>query len=331
MSHYILGVDIGGTKSHASLFTVEGQLVGIGVGGQGNADEVGIGGFTSVLHEIIRQAINSSNISNDEIVGAGFGIAGYDWPSQKAKFAHTIQELNLRCPCLLVNDAVLGLLAGTSQGWGIAVVSGTGCNARGRDQSGNEGRVLGYGMQWGEGAGASEIVQRALQHIGWQWTKCGPETRITSLFLEKMKARNVADLLEGIILEEYQVDPGMAPEIFRLAEEGDAVAREIVLWAGQSLGNLVLGVARQLHLADQPFEVVMLGSLFKADKALIQPMQETVLSQAPQAIFKRLHVPPVAGAVLLGFEAAGISSNEIRDRVLSAMKDSPLTHTHSAV
>ena len=331
MSRYILGVDIGGTKSHAGLFTAEGQLVGIGIGGQGNPDEVGIEGFSSVLKEIIRQAIGSSNATIGEIIGAGFGIAGFDWPSQATSFEAAIRDLAMKCPFLLVNDAVLGLLAGTSQGWGIAVVSGTGCNARGRDQYGNEGRVLGYGMQWGEGAGASEIVQRALQHIGWQWTQRGPQTRLTDLFVEKMKASNAADLLEGIILEKYQVDPGLAPEIFRLAQEGDAIAREIALWAGQSLGELVLAVARQLNLTDQPFEVVMVGSLFKAEKALIQPMQEIVLGQAPQAIFKRLLVPPVAGAVLLGFEAAGMSSNESRVKVLSAMKDCPWTQSRAAM
>ena len=120
-----------------------------------------------------------------------------------------LRNCDFKCDYLLVNDAVLGLIAGTSKGWGIAIVSGTGCNVRGRDNKGNEGRILGYGMEWGESAGAIEVVQCALQHIGKQWTRRGPSTRITELFLEKMNAKSISELLEGYILQKYQIDPAM--------------------------------------------------------------------------------------------------------------------------
>lgn len=331
MTQYILGMDIGGTKSHASLFSIDGQLVGMGVGGQGNPDDVGMSGFAEVLEQILSEALLSSGAARAEIIGAGFGVAGYDWPSQASGLKKGIDQLRLNCQYELVNDTVLGLLAGTTHGWGVAVVSGTGCNVRGRDLLGKEGRILGYGMEWGEGAGASEIVQRALQHIAWQWTHRGPQTRLTELFLNSTHAANSSDLLEGYILGRYKVDPGMAPDIFRLAEEGDGVSREIVRWAGESLGDLVLGVARQLDFIHLAYEIVMLGSLFKAGEALIEPMKITVLAESPKAVFKRLCVPPVAGAVMLGFEAAQLPLERVREKVIDSLKNMNAQYAHTEI
>ena len=71
---------------------------------------------------------------SDAIGGAGFGISGYDWPSERQPTLQAIATLGLSCPVDAVNDALIGLLAGSAQGWGIAVVSGTGCNCRGWDR-----------------------------------------------------------------------------------------------------------------------------------------------------------------------------------------------------
>ena len=72
-----------------------------------------------------------AGLSIEQIAAAGFGIAGYDWPSQRPQMLKTIrQALELRAPVAISNDAVLGLLAGTDAGWGVALVAGT-CTAKG--------------------------------------------------------------------------------------------------------------------------------------------------------------------------------------------------------
>jgi hypothetical protein len=59
------------------------------------------------------------------------------------------RPLGLTCPLEIVTDATLGLLAGTSEGWGVSVVVGTGCDARGWSKyHKREGRAVGGGGDW---------------------------------------------------------------------------------------------------------------------------------------------------------------------------------------
>jgi len=141
---YFLGVDAGGTKKHALVSDATGQVIGFGTGGAGNWEAVGLDGLTATLHEAVGQAIKSAGVGLNEIAGAGMGLAGYDWPSQREMILGAIQPLGMNCPLEIINDATLGIFAGTTQGWGVSVVSGTGCNCRGwgKDRH-SEGRMVG--------------------------------------------------------------------------------------------------------------------------------------------------------------------------------------------
>jgi len=96
------------------------------------------------------------------------------------------------------------------------------------------------------------------------------------------------------------------------------VAQGVVRWAGQELGSLAVGVIRQLDLAALPVEVVLAGSLFRAGRPLIAPLEGAVRTEAPRARFTRLAVPPVAGGVLLGMERAGLDVASVRPRLLAS-------------
>ena len=142
---YFLGIDVGGTKTHALLTDESGLMVGFGHTGPGNHEVVGYEGLVAALQDATQQAIQTAGIQKEQIAGAGFGIAGYDFPSERRPTLAAIASLGLTCPVEAVNDVVIGLIAGASQGWGIVVDAGTGCNVRGRDAHGKEGWVTGCG------------------------------------------------------------------------------------------------------------------------------------------------------------------------------------------
>jgi len=304
---YFLGLDVGSTKTQAMIIDQNGLVLGIGLGGPGNQETVGYAGFLKSARTAIAGCIAQAGIRQDQLDGAGFGISGYDWPSQKSTFQDLIQQTPVKCPTKIVNDACLGILAGTSEGWGIAVVSGTGCNCWGwTKHRANIGHVTGYGSRMGEGAGASELVVKATQMIAYEWAKRGRVTAITPAFIQLTGAHDLADLIEGLALDRYVVDASAAPQIIDLAIKGDEIAREIVTWAGAELGELARCVIRQLDLQRQEFQLVMVWSMFDAGEILIRPMRERIWELTPRAKILRLTVPPVTGACLLGMEAAGI-------------------------
>ncbi len=108
--HYFLGADIGGTKTHMLIADETGRVVGFGEAGPGNHQNVGYDGMFKTLQTGLDAALQSAALAVKDISGAGFGIAGYDWPSEKSKMCATIDLLGLSAPYHLVNDAVPGIV-----------------------------------------------------------------------------------------------------------------------------------------------------------------------------------------------------------------------------
>lgn len=302
---YFLGVDLGGTKSHVAIADETGLVVGFGHAGPGNHQGVGYGGMLLAMQEALAQALTTCGLTKEAIHGAGFGVAGYDWPSTKPVMASVIDQLGLACPYEIVNDAVPALIAGAEDGWGVALVSGTGCNCRGRDREHRrEGRVTGYGYRLGEFAGATELVWRAMQLVANHWTQRGPATAISAAFVGITGAKDLEDLIEGYTEHRYEIDPQAALLILEAARQGDQVAIELIRWAGLELGEMARAVIRQLKIESLAFDVVLSGSMFNGGAILIEPMWQNIVQLAPRARLVYLTQPPVLGTVILGMEQA---------------------------
>ncbi len=315
---YFLGVDVGGTKSHALIADEEGRAVGFAVGGSGNHEDVGYDGTIRTLQQIVEGALADAAVDRSEIAGAGFGIGGYDWPSERAATLNAIGALGLDCPVEAVNDTIIGLVAGAEEGWGVALVAGTSNNCRGWDRNHREGRVMGNGTEFGENGGSYELVMKAVQEVAKAWTRRGPATALTQLFVAHVGARDDADLLEGLSQYSYTVQANAAPLVFAAAEQGDAVARNVIRWAAEELASLAVGVIRQLELEHEQFDVVLVGSLYNGGLLFTEPLFAAIRAVAPGASFVRLSAPPVVGAVLIGMQLAGMDTHSVRARLIES-------------
>jgi N-acetylglucosamine kinase-like BadF-type ATPase len=319
---YFLGVDIGNTKSHALVADENGRAVGFGQSGPGSWEAVGWNGAQEVLCDITEQVLYRAGITKSDIYGAGFGFAGYDWPEDRPGHEQLVHALELdNARTVFGNDTLVGLVAGSTNGWGVVVVAGTSNNCRGWDRDGLEGRVTGQGPWFGEYGGASEIVKKAVQAIGLAWTKRGPQTALSQALVMAAGAIDVADLFAGLVRNRYELSASVAPVVFEVAAQEDAVAQEIVLWAGRELGSLANGVIRQLHFEDETFDVVLSGSLYKGSSALKEEMRKSIQAVAPGARLVRLKAPPVIGGVLLGMEQAGLETAPLRPTLVQTANE----------
>ena len=99
--------------------------------GRATHEVVGWDGLREALQTVTAQTLASTGLAKQQIAGAGFGVAGYDWPSQRRPTREAIASLGLDAPFAFVNDTVIGLIAGSRAGWGIGVVAGTSCKLLG--------------------------------------------------------------------------------------------------------------------------------------------------------------------------------------------------------
>jgi N-acetylglucosamine kinase-like BadF-type ATPase len=207
------------------------------------------------------------------------------------------------------------------------VVSGTGCNCRGWNETRTKfGKVTGN-SGLGEHTGGTDLVERALRGVAHAWTKRGPATQLTEAFVKYANMRDVDELLFRINQHELHLGAAAAPLVFEVAEAGDPVAIEVLKWGGQELGEMANAVIRQLGFEELEFEVVLVGSLFNGGPLLFEPMRDKVLNLAPYARFVRLTQPPVMGALLLGMTEAGLTPTPaIRQTLiqsLTALRERP--------
>jgi len=315
---YYLGIDVGSSKTHALIADEAGRCRGFGAAGAGNYQTVGYDGLALTLQAAFAAAAAEAGVAPGEIAGAGFGVAGYDWPSDRPAHLAAIATLGLSCPLEIVNDAVNGLLAGTSAGWGVNVTAGSSNNCRGRDRHGREGRIVGNGALFGEHGGGIEIAMRGLQAVNYAWIRRGPPTALTAAYLAATGATDPADLMEGLSFDRYRLHAANALAVFQAAAAGDEVAAGIIRWAGEELGWLAVAVIRQLGLEDEAVEVIQSGSVFDGGAIVTGPMRAVVLRHAPRARLLRLQTLPVVGPTLLAMIVAGRDAYAVRDALVES-------------
>lgn len=315
---YLLGIDTGGSKTHALIADLSGNIVGFGEAGCGNYESIGLDGFSKALQKASTQAFEAAGVGKESILSMGFGICGYDWPSEEPLMVQGIETLGIDAPYQFVNDVLIGLIAGAPAGWGVAVDAGSGNNVRGRDPSGRMGQITGNGMMSGEFGGAGEMLWLAAVNVIYAWTQRGPKTRLTQLFMDYAEAASESELVEKMILRKVHFPPFLAESIIKLAYEGDQVAKQVVEFSASELGKNTNAVIRQLDIQDREFDIILIGSVFKAGDIYLMPFTETVHAFAPGSHLIHLKVPPVVGAILLAAETANINPSLIRETLVAS-------------
>jgi N-acetylglucosamine kinase-like BadF-type ATPase len=316
---YYLGVDAGGTKTHALIADRDGRILGAGRAGTGNWELVGLDGAARALAQALEGALASAGLQRSDLRAAGYGLAGMDWPSDEARLLPVLRDLAVPGPCALVNDAYVALRAGSDAGYGIAVISGTGVTIAGHNRAGEHFRTFALGGDWGDFGSASDVVGLATRAVAFEHIGRGPATLLTERLVQHYQARDTLDLVERITRGlAAQPNGRLAPLVFATAAEGDQVARAVLIEAGQELGRNAVAIVRRLGMLDQPFDMVLAGGSFRNPYTLFRDaLIELVRASAPHVRPTPLPSAPAIGGALLAMEAAGeVAGGEVRRRLV---------------
>ncbi|MCL4562435.1 MAG: hypothetical protein M1281_17710 [Chloroflexi bacterium] len=305
---YYLGADVSGSKISLLIADETGQVIGFGQSMPGNHEGVGYDDLTGALIAALRQAL-PPEITPDQIAGAGFGVGGYDFPSETKDTFEAIAGLGLNASVAAANLALIVLLAGSAKGWGVAVVADSGCSCWGWDQTHHRvGQFTGGGARMAGGAGAKDLVDKALQGLAHDWTGGKEPSKLDAAIIRHAGACSLGDLIEGLAAGRYVLGAEAAALVFETARQGDTDAVELIHWVGREVGKMANSVIRQLNFQELDFEIVLSGEIFLQGGLMVtDPLLRSIRTVASRASLVRLTYPPVIGAVLLGMEAAGLA------------------------
>jgi len=262
---FLLAVVGSSSKTQALLTDLGGKAIARGFGPASNPNVVGFEAFGKALTMAIEGAlVNAMGPRRGDAGGAAwrgvgiasacFGLAGVDSSEDEARVSRWVKEQAIAGRTVVVNDAELVIAGGTPEGWGVAVISGSGSVCFGRSPQGRVARVGGWGPLLGdEGSGyqmalgalrlctqtadgraeAHALLQAVLRH----WALSDPGALLHHVYRQGMTTGEVAAL---------------APVIVDLAAGGDAAARALVEDTARGLARQVETAVRKLALQSPP-------------------------------------------------------------------------------
>src|SRR5919202_847998 len=249
---HVLGIDAGGTKTVFLLADERGMIQSEARGGGANLHASGELAVEKVLHEVMEQAIGDRPIEPAAIC---LGIAGVDREDEEKTVRAIMRRIGHKSRVLVVNDALIALVAGARDAAGIVIVAGTGSIVYGRNSSGESARAGGWGHMIGDEGSGYWIGREALAAGMRAARGRGPSKRLTVEILEHFEMTDVSRLPRIVYDREVprMSVAALGPIVEHAAEQGDAVATRILERAAEELIQAALSVVTRLEMRGDAF------------------------------------------------------------------------------
>jgi len=300
----LLAVDGGGTKTQALVTDLQGRVLARGLGPGSNVHNVGFDqsckAVTTAIEGALLQVVGVRSAGGGQswrgapIAAACFGLAGVDAPEDEAEIARWVRQQTIAERFLVVNDAELVLAGGTPEGWGVALISGTGSVCLGRAADGRSVRVGGWGPLMSDEGSGYEIASEALRAVARSVDGREQAPALVNAVVRHWSLRDPSALIRFVHAPTTTTAEiaGLAPVVLEQAQHGDTVARGILERAARELAGQVATVIERLKLSRPP--LALAGGMLRG------ALREAVVREIGAAIASVTYVAdPLLGAVVL--------------------------------
>ncbi len=300
---HVMGIDAGATKTVCLLADGDGAVVAESRGAGANLHAAGEAGVERALRAVIAEAMGGRAIVPAAIC---LGIAGVDRDDEAQVVRRIMQRLGQSSRALVVNDALVALVAGAHDAPGIVIIAGTGSIVYGRNPQGYAARAGGWGHMIGDEGSGYWIGREALAAVMRAEDGRGPATELTPAVLDHFEVTDVSRLPRIVYDREMpRVNvAALGALVARAADEGDAVARRILERGAEELVLGARSVATQLEMRGDPFTFYLAGSIFRVIPWLVAELATRLIEVAPRSLVEPLDAEPAVGAVWLALAEA---------------------------
>jgi N-acetylglucosamine kinase-like BadF-type ATPase len=300
---YVLGLDAGGTKTVCLLADGEGRVISSARGPGANLSAHGELEVEKVLHEVMESAMTGRDTRPTAIC---LGMAGVDRHDDNAIVRGIMRRIGYKAPTLVVNDALIALVAGAGEGPGIVLIAGTGSICYGRNAVGEAARAGGWGYVLGDEGGGYWIGRQTLTAVLRHKDGRGPATSLTPRVLEHFDIHDPSELVKEVYLRDprRRTVAALGEAVQAAALEGDVVAKQILTQAADELSLAAGSVAARLGLRGERFPFVLSGSILRLLELLRENVTRRLMEVAPRSEPRMLDIEPAMGAVHLALAEA---------------------------
>lgn len=308
----ILAVDGGNSKTDVALVAADGHLLAAVRGPTTSHQQVGLDVGADRLAALVGEARGRVGVRDGiPATVAVYALAGADTPSDDRRLARALAARELAAEGTVLNDAFAPLRAGAADGWGVALICGSGMNAAGVAPDGRRARLAALGAISGDWGGGGDVGLAALGAAVRARDGRGPRTSLERGVPAHFGLSRPIDLTRAIeagTLAQARLRE-LSPLVFQAATAGDPVARSIVDRLADELVVMAAAIIRRLGLTRRRPTVVLAGGVFAArDDAFEARIRDGVTAVAAGARVRRSEAMPVLGAALLGLDRLDMPS-----------------------
>jgi N-acetylmuramic acid 6-phosphate etherase len=319
---FFLGIEGGGTHTVALLANANGALMRRVETGPGNLRLLSDTELLKLLRSV------AANLPRPDALAIGMAGArtGADLERIRAAAARVWKEV----PCHASDDLETALQAADNDPAAVArvlVLSGTGSCCYGRSASGKTARVGGWGHVLGDRGSAYDIAIGALRNMVADYDRSGV-LPLGQAILRHLQLNEPPQLINWAQAADKAAVAALAVVVFRGADSGDRMAREIVDGAARALADDALACARRLVKPSQPVQFIPSGGTL-----LKQPRFARRVTALLRKNWRGAHISPLSresawGAVMMA--RALLRTKDVRQGSVSGdqadvMPDAPLS------
>lgn len=311
---YVLGIDQGGSKTHAVVADGRGRILGAGSSFGACHSNNGMDMAMAAVREASEQALDAAGLTAGQLTRIAAGMTGVDWPHEAPLLQEALCALFHAAPeqVIVVNDCLIALRAGTPRPGGVILCAGTGLNCAVRHP---DGREFTFGFYIADDCqGGTALGLRVLQAVFDAACGMRDETALTRPVLAHFGCKTVDELLYRHVtgaLEKPQIR--QLPLLLEAAAlEGDAVACAVLDAFGRDIAQYAVAGLRKLDMLREVTQVVLSGSVFKCRAPqLLAAVKETILRSVPRVFLVESRYEPVIGAALMALDSIGDADPEL--------------------
>jgi N-acetylglucosamine kinase len=302
------------------LVSETGKILGYGMNGPSNYDNVGIETAQTNIREAVNSAWSEYGVKASRVDAVFLGMAGVVSEADRKTIRHIVVDLGIadKNRIKVDHDIRIALAGGLAGEEGIALIVGTGSSCYGRCVDGRHHRT-GWGYLLDDvGSGYYLGLQAMIAAIRAADGRGAP-TGLSLVIQQALGYENIDEIMRLLYHERLSVTQiaALAPFVLAAAGGGDAVALDIVERGVDELALMVQTVAQKLGFLSAPFSLIIIGGVVKASKFYREKVEEAMMRRVPMGSIKEPVLPPVLGAALLATESAGV---QVSPQLLESLK-----------
>ena len=265
----------------------------------------------TVLRGLVTRALAAAEVADARPAVAGYALAGADTPTDLRLLTRALADEGFAARDASGQRHDRRAARGHGPWLGRVADLRRGVNAAGLAPDGRAARLDALGHISGDWGGGTDVGWAGLAAAVRGHDRRGPRTELEHRVADHFGVRSPAALTRAMYvgrIAEKRVRE-LSPIVFGAATDGDIEARRIVDRLADELVAMATSMLRRLRLTRLDPDVVLGGGVFRAtDEAFYARIRDGVTAVAPRARLVRPIAPPVAGAALIGLEAARRSS-----------------------